>query len=264
MHRQGADAAVGETDAEVRSIAAAPDHRLLVLDIGGVAGWVQLPAVAGEVRHVALAPCTGPGGPAPDAMSLVCPSGARTIVQPIAWKADELDLDSPARAYLGQDAAELLVTDDDGIWAVSAADTEQRRLLAPHRPDEGLQVSPDGERAVGRYIEPSGDQVVYTFRLDGKAVQRKLGDSELPVAWSADSQWVLLAHERRACVVRGVGGEYKCWERYAAVGLSPDSAFVLLARDGGLYRASIAGVNSDRPKLIAKDAGTAAVWLPAQ
>lgn len=243
---------------EVRAITSSANGGMLVLDVDGVAAWVQ-PGTDGEVRRVASSRCRGPGRPAPDGSELVCRGEDAVVVQPIAWRSRELELAADDVHYLGTTEA-LLVAGDNELRAVEAAAPERSRTVAPHRPAEGLLVAPNGERAIGRY-QRAGQTVVLAFRLDGTAAQRKLGGNLHPVAWSPDSQWVLFAHERRACLARAVGGEYKCWERYRALAFSPDSRFVLLARRGAIYRAPIDGVEPARPKRVV-DADGPAAWLP--
>lgn len=239
--------------AEVRALAAAGD--LVVIDVGGVAAWVQL--APGELRRTVVAPCTGPGVPAANGAAIACPGGAASvIVQPVLWQHVELAVPPAQVSFLGHAADELVVTDSDGLAALAVADPATRRPLAPHRPARELLIAPDGQRAVGRY-----EDGVFVFRLDGTAARRKLGLAEQrPAAWSSDSAWVLLDDELGACAMRAVGGENMCWKGYAALGFSPDSRFALLARDGALYVAAVEGVHAPKPvKLI--DAAPVAAWV---
>ncbi len=245
---------------EVNAVQASANGRLLVVDVGGIAGWVQ----PGEgVRMVAVAPCNGPGIPAPDGSKLLCPGGAETtVIQPSVWKARELDIAPDQVGFLGPEGNEIVFTDDDGVAAVDARHPNQLRRLAPHAPTSHLMPSPDGKRAVGRYENDDGVVGLYTFLLDGKAAKRKLGEDAVPVAWSPNSKWLLVQSGKLACVTRATGGEYKCWRRYKPLAFSPDSAHVLLARDGSLYTAPIAGVDAVRPSLVAKKTSGAATWIP--
>lgn len=251
-------AALPDGEPQVRAITSSANGRLLVLDLDGVAAWVQ-PGADGDVRRVALTRCNGPGRPAPDGSALICPGPDSPLVQPITWRSRALELPAGDVHYLGT-SGELLVGADDELRAVAADAPQRARTVAPHRPVDGLLVAPDGERAIGRYTR-NGQTVVLAFRLDGTAAQRKLGGDLRPVSWSPDSRWVLLAHERRACLARAVGGEYKCWDRYQALGFSPDSRYVLLGRADALYTAPIDGVKPARPKRVIEASGPAA-WLP--
>jgi len=244
---------------DVRAVVGSANGRLLLVDVNGVAGWVQ--PGDGDERTVAIARCVGPGRPAADGSRFVCPAGpATTLLHPVAWIGHEIDVAAGFVDFLGT-TDELVVAADGQIRAVAVSPPHASRLLSPHSPATDLIVSPNGERAVGSYQDDDGSPAVYTFRLDGKAAKRKLGEEERPLGWSPDSRWVLLAHDKRACVVRAVGGEYKCWNRYRAVAISPDSRYVLLGRDDALYVAPIAGVESKRPKKLTDHAGPAA-WIP--
>jgi hypothetical protein len=246
--------------ATVRGIEASANARLLVLDLDGVTGWVQM----GEGnRRVAVAPCTGAGRPSPDGKALVCPGGpTTTIVQPAVWRARELDLEPDGVQFLGT-SKRLAIERNDQIIAVDADAAHDSEVLAPHRPARAFLVSPNGKRAVGVYDGATEDDPssTYTFRLDGKAAKRKLGEMVTPVAWSPSSRWVLLRTDKLACLARAVGGEYKCWKRYEPRGFSPDSRHVLLYRDGALYTAPIAGVEPARPKRLVDNVDGPATWL---
>lgn len=66
----------------------------------------------------------------------------------------------------------------------------------------------------------------------------------------------------RACAVRAVGGEVKCWDRYDGLSFSPDSTQVLLARDGAVYVAELAGVRARPPRKLLDRVDGPALWLP--
>jgi hypothetical protein len=253
-------AALPAGDLEVRALASSADGRLLVVDLDGVAGWVQPGANKDDVRQVAIAPCAGPGRPAADGTKLVCPGGpSTTVIQPNTWKAHELDVAPEEVDFLGPTGDELIVAGSGEIRAVKVDAPDQTRALAPHRPDSHLLASPDGKRAAGRYER--SDAAIYSFRLDGKAAKRKIGAGVVPITWSPDSQWLLMGNEKRACIARAIGGEYKCWGRYTAAAFSPDSRHVLLSRKGALYTAAISGTEPARPKRVVEKAGPA-TWIP--
>jgi hypothetical protein len=71
-------------------------------------------------------------------------------------------------------------------------------------------------------------ELLYGFALDGTAARRKSIREGKVVQWSADGVWALVQDGSKACVMRVVGGEYKCWKGYTAVALSPDGASALL------------------------------------
>ena len=240
---------------------ASANGRLLVVDVGGIAGWVQ----PGEgLRKVAVAPCNGPGRAAPDGSKLLCAGGpATTVIQPSVWRAHELDVSPEQASFLGPDANEILFADAQGIAAADARHPNELRRLAPHAPTSHLMPSPDGKRAVGRYQNEDGAFTLNVFLLDGKAAKRRLGQDSLPITWAPDSQWLLVQSDKLACIARAVGGEYKCWRGYTALAFSPDSAHVLLARNGSLYTAPIDGVEPVRPTRVVEKTTGAATWIPS-
>jgi hypothetical protein len=138
-------------------------------------------------------------------------------------------------------------------------------VLAPHVPRGHLSVSPDGARAVGRYQDGDGE-ALFGFRLDGRAARRKL-ITGTPVAWSADSVWLAVDGEDTACVLRAVGGEYKCWDHFRAFAISPDGSLALLGKppESGsgidVYLVATAGVRAEKPRLVVEGAA-AATLLP--
>jgi hypothetical protein len=162
----------------------------------------------------------------------------------------------------------LYVADDHAIHRVSLVRPQQRKLASPHAPKGRLLVTPDGSRAVASYVDDGGQgDVLFTFRLDGKAARRKLGRDFEPRVFSADSQWLLMQRGRRGCVVRAVGGEYKCWNRFEAVDVTGNGRHILLAervspREVKLYRGALAGPKPRPPKQILTAASPAAAWLP--
>jgi hypothetical protein len=179
---------------------------------------------------------------------------------------------------LGPAGADILFADGDATWVMAADGRGRPRQVAPHRPASHLLPSPDGTRAVGRYLTPVGIGV-FGFRLDGQGARRKLGGDAVPAVWSADSQWVLLQSEAYVCVVRAVGGEQMCWDGYVGLAFAPDSQHVLLARvaadsgaadgvaageDGArdLYIAPIRGASPPSPRLVLRGVPGPATWVP--
>jgi hypothetical protein len=166
--------------------------------------------------------------------------------------------------FHGPGGAGIVAHQGESLWSIPVRGRERPRLLASHQPVRDLLPAPDGRRAVGAYDDspddPDDDQtVLYTFRLNGRSIKRRL-ISGTPIVWSADSRWLLVQSDHRACIVRGVGGEFKCWDRYTAVAMSPDGGYALVGKDGNLYRAELAGARPARPKLLLKNVGPHAVW----
>jgi hypothetical protein len=170
---------------------------------------------------------------------------------------------APVR-FLGPDSKTAVVADGSAICALSLP-SGRRRCLAPHSPRSGdVLGAPSGDRAVATYRR--GDrEALYSFRLDGRGVRRSLMSEARAVAWSLDSKWLAVQRGGRACLVRAVGGQYKCWRGYRAVALAPDGQRLLLARGEGpraLYVAPLAGARPAPPRALVEDAGTgAAAWI---
>jgi hypothetical protein len=130
---------------------------------------------------------------------------------------------------------------------------------------------------VGVYVENGNTSALYSFRLDGKGVRRRLMKDAVPVAWSRDSRWLLVQDGKNACLIRAVGGQYKCWRRYQGVGIAPDGSHALLVKasdssrrgkgaspgDHNLYRGRRDGVRPDSPALLRSQVHPAAAWLAA-
>jgi len=121
-------------------------------------------------------------------------------------------------------------------------------------------VSPDGGRAVA--VE---DGALVTFRLDQRMARRVLLAGATPLAWSADGNWVLAELGTQACIVRAVGGEYKCWSGYTGLALAGDGGYALLRRPAGdhfdLFVAELAGAHKESPRVLQRRVDGAATWL---
>lgn len=169
----------------------------------------------------------------------------------------------------------LLLADERGLWAVAADDPGQRTQLAPHVGARGLRVGPRGRRAAAWYAGVGTHPIpgLYTFALDEKATRRRLLAEAKPVAWASGGGWLAVqSEEEGACLVRVVGGQYKCWRRYRAVSISPKGAFLLMVkpeekeREGadaslGLYIGEGEGVRPAAPRLVVDGVSRHAVWV---
>ena len=160
---------------------------------------------------------------------------------------------------------QMVFTNTKGLWAWTPG-TNRRKRLATHHPNKDLLVSPDGRRAAGVYTEATGD-ATYGFRLDGKGARRRLFGNARPIAWSANSQWLVVQSDEAACGLRATGGEYKCWDGYQAVALSADGSEVYLSKESDgvedLYRTPMTGTRPVSPqKIWSKTDGPAAAPLP--
>jgi hypothetical protein len=183
--------------------------------------------------------------------------------------------------HIGFGGGAIVSSDDKGVWTVPPARSQSgRALLAREPPHSHLLVAPSGKRAVGVYVEDERNaSALYTFRLDGKGVRRRLMKNAVPVAWSRDSRWLLVQAGKSACVISATGGQYKCWSRYQSVGIAPDGSQVLLVKEGekdkdssrrgkgaspgdfSLYRGRRDGVKPESPTLVRSQVHPAGVWL---
>ena len=253
----------------VAGLAAARDGSALLVDLGPNAAWIDL---AGEAAAAPVyLPCRG-GRLAPDGGRVLCTGragGALVIrLRPRAGVAPLAGLD-PARTALASTAGDALVTArDGGLWRVPLAEPDRGSQVAPHAPVDRLSIAPGGERAVGRYQEedePESD-ALFGFRLDGRAARRKLVPGR-PIGWSEDGAWLAVDSRHGACVLRAVGGEYKCWSGHLALALSADGRHLLTAKpsDGGagfdVHIAATGGVRPAPPRRLIEGA-LAATWLP--
>ena len=217
----------------VRGIAAAVDGSAALIDLGADAVWVDLRSAGAAPVYL---PCAG-GRLAQSGDRVLCtargPASGVVVIRlrptPAATPLDGLDA---TRTSLVGPSGDHIVTDAGGaLWLASLATPTDRHEVAPHVPEGRLWIAPNGQRAVGRY-QKNGEDSLFGFRLDGRAARRKLMPA-VPVEWSADSTWLAVQTQGAGCVLRAVGGEYKCWDHYRALGLSPDGAEVLLARSAG-------------------------------
>jgi hypothetical protein len=251
--------ALAVAPALVRSLAAAADGSALLVDLGSNAAWIDL--AGGTPAAPVFLPC-GNGRLAADGGRVLCAArrGAGAVAYRMRPRLGSAALEqlSPERTALT--GADHLVSEVDGALR------DQDKVLAPHVPLDHLSVSPDGARAVGRYQDGDAD-ALFGFRLDGRGARRKL-ITGTPVTWSGDSAWLAVDGDDTACVLRAVGGEYKCWDHFRALALSRDGSLALLGKppEGGgpgadIYLVATAGVRADKPRVLVTGA-LAATLLP--
>lgn len=133
-------------------------------------------------------------------------------------------------------------------WAGGA-----KRQVATEAPLGDFTVNPQGTRALGRYAgtfferraEVAGEGL-FTFALDGRGARRASMRFGVPRQWSSDGEWLLLQAGDQACIVRPIGGQYKCWTG-AAMSIAPDGQACLLSREDGVYRAVLSGARAATP-----------------
>jgi hypothetical protein len=233
----------------VTSIRSSRDGKVLLLEVAGAWHWVDLsPEAAPSDDLPTIQPLTcapGPATLAADGNSVVCATDdGKPVIHRIRPKVRTAKRHLAGRdiTFLDGYSLELAIVTDAGIVAQSVRRPREQRMLAPETPVRAFLPSPDGKRALGVYREvvagkgkDAGKQrdALVTFALDGRGTRRPHIRNGTPILWSWDSQWVLVQEARAGgvtagCLARGVGGEYKCWKGYTAVGISPDGSYVLL------------------------------------
>ena len=125
--------------------------------------------------------------------------------------------------------------------------------------DKVASVSPDGKVAVAVFESDDWPRL-YSFEPETPSVRRSLFDAGKVIAWSENSEWVLLQADSRACLVRASGGHSLCWNHFRAVAVNSASNEILLLRKGALYMVEVRGPNGTRPKKLITNVD-AADWL---
>jgi hypothetical protein len=237
----------------VRAIRADLAARTLIADIGGRWYWTRLEPGAAVPTTMTALPCGGAVRLLPDGNCVLCATedGRAALYRLGSVAATVLDVPAPASlivrpAPTATDPAamsrEVVWADGKGVWIAPVTRTSERRALAPEAPLRHFLTAPSGKRAVGVFrdtVTSRGKELVrdqlFGFALDGKAARRKVIRDGVPVDWSWDSQWLLVQNGGSACVMRAVGGEYKCWKGFTAVSIAPDGTWALLLgkRSGG-------------------------------
>ncbi|MBS1119919.1 MAG: hypothetical protein H6Q90_2147 [Deltaproteobacteria bacterium] len=266
----------------VRTLRSDARGTVLLVEVSGTWSWL---ALDGQAHTLTELPCAdGPAELAEDGLCVLC--GARAtgraggsntgsvIVNLRTGKQVPVALPAPRLAGTGK-LRKLVWTDAAGVWAAPITDLARKTQVAPEPPLRGFLPSHDGARAMGVYADfvHEGKQqkpaeMLEGFALDGQGARRKGLPSALPLEWSHDNQYVLMQDGTAACLVRAMGGQYKCWKGYTAVSLAPDGSYALVLgdRDGkrALLRAQLAGPYDETPVVVTKPVdGSAAVWIPA-
>lgn len=261
---------LGAAAAKLHRLASNRRGTLLLLGIGDATYTLDLDA--GATARLKRLACTGLPRTAADGSGAIClgPHG-HTLLYAFGANGrmrSPRDLALKPAAVLGARPPSFLVDRRGKLWR-TALGAGPGHLLVPQAPSKHLLVAPNGKRAVGTYRIDELDRLC-SFRLDGRAARRRLITEGIPIAWSWNSRWLLVQDGRRGCLVRAVGGEYKCWRRYRAVSLTWNGKRVLLERpDSGrgalrLYTAPLKGALPARPHLVVKGAQGAALWLSAR
>lgn len=299
--------------AVVRALRTDAGGSVLLADLSGTWSWLPLD---GSTTTLAELPCAdGPAQLAEDGLCVLCrakPSGPnaaeRSIIVNLATgKVTPVDVPAPGARLAGVGAQRMLVwADKGGVWTAPPGKPKQAKKVAPAAPLRGFSPSPDGARAVGVFADEvftdahhkQPAEVLMGFALDGEGARRKGIKGGVAVEWSHDAQWVLVQNAAEACLMRALGGQYKCWKGYTAVSVASDGKYALILgnRDGSkkqtapkpapteaedepappdvavpppagplaLYRAQLEGAFTSSPALVVKIVDGAAVWVPGK
>jgi hypothetical protein len=226
--------------ATVRALRTDAAATVLLADVGGKWSWMPLD---GQAKALAELPCAdGPAQLATDGACVLCRNGKQPdqsiIVNLKSGKVTPIAVPSPGARLIGGGAERRLVWADKAIWSAPPGNPAQKTQVAPEAPLRGLLPSPDGSRAVGIYpdvplagtpgAKAKPGELLMGFALDGVGARRKGIRAGVAVEWSHDSQWVLIQDRGSACIMRAIGGQYKCWRGYTAASIAPDGAYALL------------------------------------
>jgi hypothetical protein len=231
--------------AAVRALRTDAAGKVLLVDLGGTWSWLPLD---GSTTTLAPLPCLdGPAQLAEDTGCVLCRAQQGSVIIHLAsGKATPVDVPASAGSRIsGLLGAHLLVwADATGVWTAPPGAPKHTTKAAPEAPLRSFLPSPDGKRALGVYTSevytpsdihhPKPAEVLMSFALDGQGARRKVIQAGVPVEWSHDSQWVLVQDGASACIMKAMGGEYKCWKGYTAASIAPDGKFALVLgnRDG--------------------------------
>lgn len=263
---------LGDEAARVTSIEASPAGNAVLVELDDRVGWVPIPPDRSTPGTLHLLDCIGPAKFTPRGRSVACTGHNGQVVIHSVPPTKARPVYYPASQIFGfASRKRVVIRDPQGLWADSVHAPGNRTLLAPHAPASTLLVSPNGEQAAGVYppLRQADSPGLYVFRLDGKGIRRRMLPEAEPIVWSLNERWLLAQSEAEgACIVRAVGGQYKCWERYDAVTLSPGGTHVLLSKasaDSGvdLYVGQLAGVRPERPTLVQRAIPGPTAWLPS-
>ncbi|MBT8494642.1 MAG: hypothetical protein KJO07_16425, partial [Deltaproteobacteria bacterium] len=215
---------------DVDSIAIDYRGQVALLRIGE--SWHRLPLRPGA-KSVAL-DCKGDARLSGNGRCVVC---IDTRGKPVVWvfgkggRGKRYQL--PEASVVGFAGGKLLL-ERTGKLVRTALGSKKRELVSPHAPASRFLASPNGKRAIGYYPgskeQDNKDEGLYSFRLDGRAVKRRLLRNGTPVVWSLDSRWVVIGLDDQACLLAAIGGQYKCWSDYQASTVTADGKRIFLRR----------------------------------
>lgn len=226
----------GVVASQVTRLAADANGETLLAEAGSHWYWLPLRDSSPALR---LLPCAaGPAELAPDGKWVVCNNKehrAQRIVL-ATGKVTSLGLGGGYwRVVQGESGPALIWADGNGVWRAGLDNPKrvvQLSILAPLR---HFLVAPDGTRALGVFVGKTHqgkklveEPMLHSFTLDGSQAKRKAIKHGQPLAWSHDANWALVQDRTGACLMRVVGGQYKCWTGYVAASLSGDGRWALV------------------------------------
>jgi hypothetical protein len=224
----------------VRALRTDAAAKVLIADLGGKWSWMLLD---GSAKTLTELPCAdGPAQLATDGRCVLCRDATRPdqsiIVNLASGRHAPVAVPTPGARLVGSNKDRRLVWADKAIWSAPPGNPAQKRLVAPEAPLRGLLPSPDGSRAVGVYtdvplagtpgVKATPAELMMGFALDGVGARRKGIRAGVAVEWSHDNQWVLIQDRGSACIMRAIGGQYKCWRGYTAASIAPDGSYALV------------------------------------
>ncbi len=222
--------------AAVRALRTDAAGTVLLADVGGTWAWMKLD---GATKSLTDLPCVdGPAQLAEDGACVLCRAAKGSIIVNLAtMKSYPVDIPAPGARLVGFGPERALVwADKSGVWAAPIIAPAKKTQVAPEAPLRNFSPSPDGARALGIYADEvytdahhkKPAEILMSFALDGQGARRKSVRSGIAVEWSHDSTYVMLQNNGEACLVRAIGGEYKCWAGFTAASLAPDGKWALL------------------------------------
>ena len=291
---------------DVRALRTDAAGKVLLVDYAGTWHWMPLD---GHARALTKLPCAGAITIAPDGACVVCATarGQVSIVHLASGAQSTVAVPATGATIVGAGSDRRLLWSDRGVWSAPLDEMSAKRKVSPASPVRSLSISPDGKRAFGVYAGTVHEgkteataEVMYGFALDGTAARRRAIRDAVPLVWSHDAQWLLAQDGTSACIMRGVGGQNKCWKGFTAVSIAPDGSWALVLgprssssssdkdrkdrdrrRDDdesegsddeeaseaatgpmSLYRARLGSAHADRPTLVERIVDGPAVWLP--
>lgn len=212
--------------------------KILLADLGG--SWWTMP-LDGSKSSLTELPCdAGPAQLSEDGRYVFCrhKESGSLVVNLVTGKLTRLPVPTLGARLLGTSGnTRMLVWADKGaIWTALAPRLTRPKQIAKEAPLRSLSPSPDGKHALGVYADQVFEnarrkkpgEVLEVFALDGIAARRKSIQNGVPIEWSHDSQWVLVQDGSSACIMRAIGGQYKCWRGFTAVSIAPDGRYALV------------------------------------